>query len=103
MTVNELVVASEEQTLNLSYGYRAQLFFDPIYKRWYYNLYNGETLEYAGIALDPNTAPLAGMSNYYLGCVDKISDKSFYEPFTELGIRLGLMEVDNESSSNVRN
>lgn len=96
MTVNELVVASEAQILNLSYGYRAEIMFDPIYKRWFYNLYEGDELRYAGISLEPNTAPLKGFTNYYLGCIDKISSKEFYEPYVELGNRLGLMEVDNE-------
>lgn len=95
MNVNELVVASEEQTLSLQNGYIAQLFFDPIYKRWYYNLYQGNVLRYAGIALDPDTFALEGMNNYYLGCIDKIDSKEFYEPFDELGSRLGLMEVSS--------
>lgn len=93
MTINELIVASEEQTLTLQDGYTAQIFFDPIYKRWYYNLYKGAELRYAGIVLDPDTFALENMTGYYLGCIDKIDAKEFYEPFNELGSRLGLMEV----------
>lgn len=93
MTVNELVVASEEQQLSLADGHVANIFFDPYYKRWYYNLYQNGILKYAGIALDPDTAALQGFTTYYLAIIDQISDKSFYEPFNELGSRLGLLEV----------
>lgn len=93
MKINELVVASEEQLLALLNGYNAEIFFDPIYKRWYYNLYEGTTLKYAGIVLDPDTFPLLNFSDYFLGCVDKLDDKEAYEPYLELGSRLGVLEV----------
>lgn len=101
MTLNELIVSSEEQTLKLSGGYSAKILFDPYYKRWYYNLYNGNAIVYAGIPLDPNTAPLAGFTDYYLGCVDKLANNEPYEPYDELGSRLGVIEVDNEGSSSI--
>lgn len=93
MVVNELSVASEEQTLALLNGYKANIFFDPYYKRWYYNLYNGDVLVYAGFVLDPDTASLLGFSDYFLACVDKLDSKEMYEPYNELGSRLGLLEV----------
>lgn len=97
MKVNELVVSSDEQIIALSDGKSARLYFDPFYKRWYYNMYDNENnIMYAGIALNPDTVPLKNISSYYLGLVDKMGDKEFYEPFNELGSRLGLLEVANE-------
>lgn len=93
MTFQELVVASEEQTLSLLDGYSAVIKFDPFYKRWYYDLYQGESLVYAGVALNPDTLPLGRFNNYSLGLIDKIADGSFYEPYNELGSRLGLVEA----------
>lgn len=93
MTINELIVASEEQTLTLLNGYSADIKFDPYHKRWYYNLYKDRVLVYAGLALVPNSLPLHGISEYSLGLVDKLDDKQRYEPFNELGSRLGLVEV----------
>lgn len=93
MTINELVVASEEQALTLLNGYTATLMFDPYYKRWYYNLYKDGELLYAGVPLDPDTAALLGYNDYSLGLVDKLDDKTFYEPYLELGSRLGLVEI----------
>lgn len=93
MTVNELVVASKEQDLTLLDGNYAKIFFDPFYKRWYYNLYKDGEIAYAGVALDPDTFPLMNMSSYYLGLIDQIDSKEAYEPFVELGNRLLLLEV----------
>lgn len=94
MTVNELIVSSNEQLLSLSNGYSARIFFDPFYKRWYYNMYDSDgTLLYAGIALNVDTAPLKNIAPYYLALVDKASDDESYEPYNELGSRLGLLEV----------
>lgn len=93
MTANELIVASEEQSLALLNGYSATLMFDPYYKRWYYNLYKDSELVFAGVPLDPDTAALLGMSAYSLGLVDKVGTKEFYEPYVELGSRLGLVEI----------
>ena len=87
MTINELVVSSEEQKLTLS------IKFDPFYKRWYYDLYLNNELLYAGVALNPDSAPLMQFTNYSLGLIDKMNDKLFYEPFAELGSRLGLIEI----------
>lgn len=93
MLVNELSVSSEEQTFTLVNGYSANVYFDPYYKRWYYDLYNGGVLVYAGFVLDPDTASLLGFTDYFLACVDKLNDKTQYEPYNELGSRLGLLEV----------
>lgn len=94
MTINELTVASKEQSLVLYNGYVADIKFDAIYKRWYYDLYQNGELKYAGIALNPNTAPLVGVSPYSLGVVDRLDDKDFYEPYNELGVRLALLEFE---------
>jgi len=93
MTVSELVVSSEPQQLTLLNGYTANIFFDPYYKRWYYDLYRDGNIVYAGIALDPDTFPLKGFTDYSLGIIDQISGKVFYEPYNELGSRLSLLEV----------
>ena len=93
MVIDELVVSSDEQVIALSDGKSARLYFDPFYKRWYYNMYDNENnIMYAGIALNPDTMPLQNISPYYLGLIDKMDD-GFYEPFNELGSRLGLLEV----------
>lgn len=93
MTANELVVASEPQRLTLSSESYADIFFDPYYKRWCYNLYEGNELKYAGFVLDPDTASLLGFTDNFLACVDKLDNKEQYEPYNELGSRLGLLEV----------
>lgn len=93
MLINELLVSSEEQRLTLLNGYSADIKFDPFYKRWYYNLYQGTTLMFAGVPLIPDTFPLDGMTNYYLAVIDKLDDGLPYEPYNELGSRLGLLEI----------
>lgn len=94
MIANELLVSSKEQILTLAGGKSARLYFDPFYKRWYYNLYDeNNEIMYAGIALMPDTAPLKSFTPYYLALVDKMADGLTYEPYNELGSRLGLLEV----------
>lgn len=93
MIINELIVGSQEQTLTLLNGYVADIRFDPFYKRWYYNLYNNNELVFAGVPLNPDTFPLEGFTNYYLGIIDKVDDKLPYEPYNELGSKLGLLEI----------
>lgn len=91
--MEELVVASKEQRLTLLNGYFADIKFDPFYKRWYYDLYQGTKLLFAGVPLVPNTLPLRGITNYYLGCLERGNPHEFYEPYDELGGRLALIEV----------
>ena len=93
MTITELSVSSEEQTVFLSNGYSAVVRFDMIYKRWFFDLYLGETLLYAGIALIPDAYPLKDIADVSLAIIDWAEDKMQYEPYNELGARLGLMEV----------
>lgn len=93
MTINELLVSSEEQRLTLLNGYSANIKFDPFHKRWYYDLYQGDTLMFAGVPLVPDTFPLDGFTNYYLAVIDKLNDNEQYEPYNELGSRLGLLEI----------
>ena len=94
MKLTELAVtAQEEQNIVLSNGYTAALRFDMVYKRWFYDLYLNDVLVYAGVALTPDTAPLHGISPVSLGIVDFSEDKSEYEPYSELGARLALMEI----------
>jgi len=137
MTLNELVVSSEEQLISLADSHRAYIKFDPIYKRWYYDLYRGGTPIYTGVALNPDTLPLDGIADYYLAVIDKKGNvveekitvggiarldengmpiknadgnielintkqetitrveesREPYEPYIELGGRLGLLEV----------
>lgn len=92
-TISELTVPSEEQTLNLLNGYTAEIKFDAVYKRWYFNLYNLDEPIAIGIALNTDTAPLLGYVDDSLGLVDVVGDKEEYEPYDELGTRLGLVEI----------
>lgn len=91
--IYSLEVGSDEQTINLFGGYSAQIFFDRCYKRWYYNLYYMDELVAAGIALNPDTAPLLGFVKDSLGLLDIGNKKEEYEPFVELGQRLNLVEI----------
>ena len=93
MTMTELGVLSQEQTIYLSNGYSANLRFDMIYKRWFFDLYLGGNLVYAGVPLVVDTAPLDNICPLTLGLVDCSDDKKEYEPYSELGSRLALMEV----------
>lgn len=93
MTLTELGVSSEEQMIYLANGYSADIRFDMIYKRWFFDLYQGGTLVRAGLALTPDTAPLLGISPVGLGLVDCSEDNQEYEPYNELGARLALMEI----------
>jgi hypothetical protein len=91
--IYKLEVASDEQSIDLLNGYTAKIFFDRCYKRWYYNLYYLNDLVAAGIALNPDTAPLLGYTQGSLGLIDEGDPKQGYEPFEELGQRLSLMEI----------
>lgn len=93
MTLTELSVINEEQTIYLQDGYTAEIRFDMVYKRWYYNLYKGGELLYAGVSLTPDSKPLDKISSVSLGIIDFSDDKKEYEPYAELGARLGLMEI----------
>ena len=93
MDVVELGVSSEEQTIYLQDGYSATIRFDMIYKRWFFDLYLGEELVYAGIPLGVDTVPLLNISKEGLGLIDAVKDKLEYEPYSELGSRLVLVEV----------
>lgn len=94
MTTTELRVLPEEQTVFLQDGYKAAIRFDMIYKRWFYDLYLGDELVYAGIALNPDTSPLLNINLVSLGLVDTSNDKEEYEPYNELGSRLALLEIN---------
>lgn len=91
--VNNLTVASEEQWVQLTGGYSADIKFDYIYKRWYYNLYKEDVLFCAGIPLTKDCPTLKGISPVYLSVVEDLQNKIEYEPFSELGGILMLLEV----------
>lgn len=93
MTIVELSVTSKEQIIYLRDGYVVTIRYDMIYKRWFYDLYKGTELLYAGLSLKPDTAPLSGISDVYVGLIDFGDDKEQYEPYSELGGRLGLVEI----------
>lgn len=94
MQMTELSVVSKEQMVHLQNGYVAVLRFDMIYKRWFYDLYRDDgTILYAGLALLPDSAPLNGISEVSVGLVDLSEDKEQYEPYSELGGRLALVEI----------
>ena len=92
-TFYSLELGSEEQTISLLNGYTAEILFDRCYKRWYYNLYKDDAIVAAGVALNPNTAPLLNYINESLGLLDTGSSKEDYEPYYELGNRLALVEI----------
>ena len=96
MTITELSVTNQEQTIFLQDGRIVVLRFDMIYKRWFFDLYQGDELLYAGLALNPDTAPLAGITDISVGLIDFSEDKTEYEPYSELGARLGLVEIAND-------
>ena len=96
MTFNELTVSAEEQKITLSDGYSAEVLFDPFYYRWYYNLYNNDTLVAAGIALVPDSSGLLHILPISVGCLDIVGNKEDYEPYQELGGRLMLVECLDE-------
>lgn len=92
-TIYELTLSSEEQNITMLDGYSAEIRFDACYKRWYYNLYYyGEPVA-MGIVLNPDTAPLLGFVGDSLGIVDTGNSKDTYEPYSELGNRLQLVEI----------
>lgn len=91
--VNNLIVTSEEQWLQLSGGYSADIKFDYIYKRWYYDLYKEDVLAFAGIPLTKDCTTLKGISPTYLAIVENNEFNVEYEPFSELGGILLLVEV----------
>lgn len=93
LVTTELRVLPEEQTIYLQNGYQAAIRFDMIYKRWFYDLYLGDKLVYAGMALTSDTTPLLNINPISLGLVDTSNDKEDYEPYNELGSRLALLEV----------
>ena len=92
-TISILSVGSEEQTLMLSDNYYADIKFDLIYKRWYYNLYRNGNIIAAGISLVPNSAGLLGEFPVSLGLLDTGNPHEAYETYEELGRRLVLVEI----------
>lgn len=92
-TVNKLIVGSEEQWLQLSSGYSADIKFDYIYKRWYYDLYLDDELVCSGVVLTKDCPVLKGISPVYLAVVEDNDNNIQYEPFNELGGILSLMEI----------
>lgn len=92
-TVYDLTLSSEEQNITMLDGYSAEIRFDACYKRWYYNLYRYGEIVAAGVALNPDTAPLLGFVNDSLGIIDTGNKKEIYEPYVELGERLKLVEI----------
>lgn len=92
-SVYSLTASSEEQNITMLDGYSAEIRFDACYKRWYYNMYYYGELVAAGIALNPDTAPLLGFFSDSLGLVDTGDKREEYEPYAELGDRLNLVEI----------
>jgi hypothetical protein len=92
-TAVSLLVSSEPQWVSLNNNYYADIKFDYIYKRWYYDLYKNDELVCAGISLTKDCPTLKGISSIYLGVVENIANKTEYEPFVELGKKLMLIEV----------
>ena len=92
-TVSTLIVSSEEQWLSLTDDFVANIKFDYIYKRWYYDLYKNDEIVYTGIPLTKDGPTLKGISNVYLAIVENNEYKVEYEPFAELGGILTLVEV----------
>lgn len=93
--MNELVISSEEQTISIRDGYKAQIKYNPFNRYWYYNLINPDGVVVAyGLALKPNTYATYKMDFPGLALVDRLQgDKTEYNPFVELGGRLMLVEL----------
>ena len=97
MTITSLGVESNEQYLNLSNDMSINIRFDPFYYRWYADYYEDGDLVAAGIALDPNTFGLLNIRQTFCGLVDTGDPKTQYEPYEQLGNRLAVIEIDNET------
>lgn len=93
MNLNLLTVSNEEQGILLPNGYSVVLRFDMIYKKWFFDMYNGDEIVYAGIRLEPDAMALDGIFDAYVALVDSVGTKEEYEPYTELGGRLSCVEV----------
>lgn len=93
MTLTELTVSNKEQMVALQGGYSALLRFDMIYKRWFFDLYYEGEILHAGLSLRPDTAPLLGITEVSPGMIDLSKDNEEYEPYSELGARLALVEI----------
>lgn len=93
MQTYELYVESAEQQLALSDTYTADIKFDMIYKRWYYDLYNEGVMVAAGIALVPDSAGLLHISPVSIGLIDVGNANEDYEPYYALGNRLAVIEI----------
>ena len=91
-----LSVAPREQILGLANGYTADVKFDPFYYRWYYDLYKDNELVYSGISLTPDSNGLLNISKTTIGVIDSGNKFESYEPYNELGLRLLLLELDDE-------
>ena len=91
--INNLIVVSEPQWLQLSDSHSADIKFDYIYKRWYYDLYKNDVLVAAGIPLTKDCPTLKGISKVYLATLENNEYNVEYEPFSELGGILMLIEV----------
>lgn len=93
MTINNLIVESKEQILRLTDNFYADIKFDLIYKRWYYDLYKDGAMVAAGIALVPDSAGLLGFQPVSLGMVDLSEKHVPYLAYDELGGQLALVEI----------
>ena len=96
MALNEISVDSKEQKIQISNGYMVDIKFDPIYKRWYCDIYNNQDIVYAGVPLNVGSFPLHQISDIYVAVFDKLGTQDYYEPYLELGGRLALLEITNE-------
>lgn len=94
-----LVVESEEQSIVLSNGYVAELRYNVFNKYWYYNLADVEgNYIFYGMALKPDACPTYRLTHNIeipkLVILDEArGSKEPYNPYVEIGGRLGLYEV----------
>ncbi|MBR2008271.1 MAG: hypothetical protein IKA01_09915 [Alistipes sp.] len=94
-----LVVESEEQSIVLSNGYVAELRYNVFNKYWYYNLMDVEgNYIFYGMALKPDSCPTYRLTHDAsipkLVILDEArGSKEPYNPYVEIGGRLGLYEI----------
>lgn len=95
----KLNIRSEEQTITLSNGYTAELKYNVFDKYWYYNLFDiQQTPVFYGMALKPDTCATRDLTRNenipLLVMLDEVPDsKEAYNPYVEIGGRLGLYEA----------
>lgn len=98
--LQEIIVSPQEQILSLGI-YQIEIFYNPFNEYWYYNIMTEGEYIIKGISLQIGATGFFGVTYMkdlpYICILDKNpEDKTTYNPYTELGNRLGLYLVTRE-------